>query len=148
MERSRTPEPSGRLIATALTLMCVLPLASCGRQEDFANRPRPPAPINVSAYVSSDGISVSPDTFGGGPIVITVANQSETSQDVTLEGDGPGRSDLAQSTGPINPGGTGQIKVLVEEGTYTLRTVGAGIEPATVSVGARRESAQNRVLQP
>lgn len=146
MERSRTPEPSGRLIATALMVICALPLASCGRQEDFANKPRPPAPINVSAYVSSDGISVSPEAFGGGPVVITVANQSESSQDITLEGDGP--SDLAQSTGPINPGGTGQIKVLVEEGTYTLRTVGAGIEPATVSVGARRESAQDRVLQP
>lgn len=144
--KSRHSEPGWRPSAIVVAAITALSLAACGQQDDFANNPRPPAPINVSAYVSEQSITVSPDSFGGGPIVVTVTNQSEESQETIVESDGSSR--LKQSSGPINPGDTGQIKVLVKQGTYTLRTASGTVEPATMTVGEQRESAQNRVLQP
>lgn len=124
--------------ATALTV------AGCGEKEkDFANEPRPPTPINVAGYIAPDRVSVSPASFGAGPIVLIVANQSATSQQVVFRGPG-----VSQTAGPINPGDTAELKVLVRQGTYSLSTGGRGIQPATVRVGPERESAQNKVLQP
>jgi hypothetical protein len=74
---------------------------------------------------------------------VIITNQSGVSQEATFSG-----SAVTQSTGPINPGDTGQIKVLAKEGTYTLETSAGGVSPATVNVGPERESAQNKVLQP
>jgi hypothetical protein len=119
-------------------------LTGCGkRQKDYANDPRPPSPINVAAYISTDRVSVSPASFGAGPIVVIVTNQSGVSQEVTLTGD-----QVTQSTGPINPGDTGQMKVFAKEGTYTLEVSAGGVRSATVNVGPERASAQNQVLQP
>jgi hypothetical protein len=119
-------------------------ITGCGnREKDYANDPRPPSPLNVAAYISSDRVSVSPSTFGAGPIVVIVTNQSGVSQEVTLTGD-----EVTQSTGPINPGDTGQMKVFAREGTYTLLVSAGGVRSATVNVGPERESAQNQVLQP
>jgi hypothetical protein len=128
----------------AVVLAGGLALAGCGSEEkDFANNPRPPAPINVAAFISSDRVSVSPASFGAGPIILVITNQSGTSQEVTFTG-----SRVTQSTGPINPGDTGQIKVVVREGTYSLEAGSGGVSPATLTVGPERESAQNEVLQP
>ena len=130
----------------------VAALAGCGSEDDYENNPRPPAPINVTAYVSPERVSVSPASFGAGPIVVIVTNQSNSSQDVTFATDGPGGGggggSLTQSTGLINPGDTGQIKLDVREGAYVVRTGDEQIRPARVSVGPRRESAQNELLQP
>lgn len=151
MERTQRTlgRPSRTLAGTALLLLG-LALPACGSQEEsYRNNPRPPAPINVSAYISQDRVSVSPTSFGAGPIVVVVTNQSTTSQEATFEDEGGGgSSSVRQSTGPINPGDTGEIKVFVDQGTYTLRTGSGGISPATVTVGGERESAQNKVLQP
>jgi hypothetical protein len=137
------------------TLTCVgLPLAlfalvGCGSEvQRYKNDTRPPTPINVAAYVSADRVSVSPTSFGAGPIVVVVTNQSSDSQELTFEGDGGGSGNVQQSTGPINPGDTGELKVFVDPGSYTLRASSGGVAPATVTVGAERESAQNKVLQP
>ena len=51
-------------------------LAGCGGSGgDYSNEPRPPAPINVTAAVTDQRISVSPKSFGAGPIVLIVSNQ-------------------------------------------------------------------------
>jgi len=124
-------------------------LAGCGEEvESYKNNPRPPAPINVAAYISANRVSVSPTSFGAGPIVVVVTNQSSDSQEATFEGEDGGSGEVQQSTGPINPGDTGELKVFVDPGSYTLRTSDGSIAPATVTVGGRRESAQNKVLQP
>lgn len=130
--------------------MLVVVIAGCGSGGDYKNQPRPPSPINVTAYVSDKSVSVSPTTFGAGPIVVIVTNQSPRSQDVTLETDtlGTEKTGIKQTTGLINPGQTGQIKVDVAEGDYKLAVGDAAIKAAKVIVGPRRPSSQNQLLQP
>ena len=124
-------------------------LSGCGSSSDYANDPRPPAPINVSAAITSDKVTVSPRGFGAGPITLTVANETDKAQRLTIEtqelGSSPG---IKQSTSPINPGGTATLKVDVVEGDYQVSVDGSGIKPAKLAVGAKRESAQNQLLQP
>ena len=142
-----TAGPRLRALIASLVGLAVLGLAACGEDEDYRNELRPPSPINVTAYVGGGKVSVSPASFGAGPIVMIVTNQSNTSQDVSVE-DGEGAGRLAQSTGPINPGDTGQIKLDVPQGTYFVKTGDQSIRPATITVGAERPSAQNELLQP
>ena len=105
----------------------------------------------MTAFVGAKRVSVSPNAFGAGPIVVIVTNQSNSSQDVTFQtstaGSG-GKDDVTQSTGPINPGDTGQIKLDVIQGKYQVKTGDGAISPASVSVGPERASAQNDLLQP
>ena len=123
--------------------------AGCGGGE-HRDQLRPPAPINLTASVSSRGVAVSPTSVGAGPIVLIVTNQTPTSQEVTFESDplGAHEGGVAQTTEPINPHGTGQLMVDVGQGSYRVRAANPDIEPATVTVGPRRQSAQNQVLQP
>jgi hypothetical protein len=136
--------------AVALLAGAMLTVAGCGESQTSKTELRPPAPINVTAFISPKRVSVSPTTFGAGPIIVIVTNQSTSSQDATFETDelGGSRPGITQSTSPINPGDTGQIKVNVRPGTYRLRVGSQDISPAIVRVGAPRPSAQNQVLQP
>jgi hypothetical protein len=133
-----------------LTLVTAALLAGCGGgDDDYANNPRPPAPINVTAAITDERVSVSPQEFGAGPVVFIIANETDEAQSVTLEtdelgGDNPG---IKQTTSPISPDGTATLKVDMREGTYEIRASG-GIRPAALTVGAQRESAQNELLQP
>ena len=125
-------------------------IAGCGNDNDYKNNPRPPAPINITAFVGAKRVSVSPNQFGAGPIVVIVTNQSNSSQEVTFQNDlaGGGKGDVTQSTGPINPGDTGQLKLDVVQGKYVVKTGDDAIAPASVNVGPERRSAQNDLLQP
>ena len=131
-------------------LLLLAPLTGCGGGDDYANRPRPPAPINVTAVISDARISVSPRRFGAGPIVLIISNQSSSAQEVTFETDElsasrPGRT---FNTTPINPRGTAALKVDVREGDWQLRTEDNAIRAAAVKVGHMRKSAQDELLQP
>ena len=146
----RTRERTSRR-ALALTVAAVAVLvAGCGGGSDYKNRLRPPAPLNITASVSDGGIAVSPTTFGAGPIVLIVTNQTGASQEVTIESDelGATKPGVTQTTEPINPQGTGQLKVNVTEGRYRVRAGNADITPAQLTVGPERQSAQNQLLQP
>jgi len=141
-----------KTLRTCVVLLAgTLVIGGCGSDNDYKNDPRPPSPINVTAFVGANRVSVSPNSFGAGPIVVIVTNQSNSSQDVTFQTSVAGSSakdEVTQSTGPINPGDTGQIKVDVVQGKYTVRTGDDAIRPAAVSVGPKRASAQNDLLQP
>jgi hypothetical protein len=129
----------------------VLAIAGCGASADYANKPRPPAPINVTAAISQGKITVSPKTFGAGPIVMIIANETDQAHRVTLETDelGASRPGLKQSTGPINPQGTTTLKVDMPSGAYQVSVdSGRSIRSARLKVGAQRPSAQNDLLQP
>ena len=123
---------------------------ACGEDDDYENEPRPPAPIVVSAAITQDGVSVSPETFGAGPVTLIVTNQTQSAQELTLETDEIGGSapGLEQETGPISPGDTASLKADLREGTYRVGVNGRGISEASLDVGEPRESAQNQLLQP
>ena len=124
-------------------------LAGCGGEGDYANKPRPATPINVTASITEDEISVSPTEFGAGPVVLIVSNQTDARHTVTLETEelGGSQGGIRQSTRPIGPRGTGTLKANVRRGSYAI-SVGGGISPASVRVGSPRRSAQDELLQP
>ena len=124
-------------------------LAGCGGEADYANKPRPAAPINVTAAISDKKISISPKEFGAGPVIFIVSNQTGDERTLTLQteelgGDKPG---IKQSSDPIAPRGTGTLKADVREGSYAI-SVGGGLSPASLEVGPARKSAQDELLAP
>jgi hypothetical protein len=122
----------------------------CGGQADYANKPRPPAPITVTAAIDKSRVRVSEPRFGGGPVVILISNQSGAAQKVTLESDelGAAHGGIKRSTGPIAPRSTGQLTVDAQEGSYTLSASAGNVRPLTLTVGPRRRSSQNDLLLP
>jgi hypothetical protein len=119
----------------------------CGGK-DFANRPRPPTPIELTAVIQEKKLTVSPAKFGAGPIVVTVSNQTKAAHTVTLEGE----SSRAR-IGPINPLDTGTIQETLQPGSYKVkvgsaRAVTREIKPAELTVGKERKTSSNDVLQP
>ena len=138
--------------AKALIAVSVLTgtLAACGEEDDYANNPRPPSPVVVSAAVTDSRVSVSPRRLGAGPVDLIVTNQTERAQEITLETDEIGGSSpgIQQRTGPINPGDTASLKANLERGSYRLAVDGQNIRAAALDVGEARPSAQNELLQP
>jgi hypothetical protein len=124
--------------------------AGCGDSDSHKNKLKPPEPINVTASVSDKRVSVSPNAFGAGPIVLIITNQTARTQDVTLETDTTsGKAGIQQSTGPIvAEGGTAQLQVNVGQGTYRLSVADGRVDAATIAVGTSRGTSQNELLQP
>lgn len=122
-------------------------VAGCGGSTDYKNRPRPAAPIVVTASISKQAVSVSPRKFGAGTITLIVTNQTGASQQLTLEINS-GAAGFKGRTGPINPRDTGELKADLAEGTYSVHVDSASTRAAKLTVGAKRASAQNDLLQP
>lgn len=136
--------------AVALGAIAMVGAAGCGDDEDFANEPRPPAPVTLTASISKERVSVSPKAFGAGPIELIITNQTDSTQRVTLEtdeppGSGPG---IKQVTGPINPRETASLKANLDPGTYSVQVDGGDITDATLRVGDERASSQDDLLLP
>jgi hypothetical protein len=139
-----------RRTGAMVTGLAVLALVGCGASSDYRNEPRPPAPIVLTASISDQRISVSPRSFGAGPISLIVTNQTTAAQRVTIEsadaaGQGPG---LKQETAPISPRDTATLKADVDPGRYSVHVGADGIAAAALRVGPQRASAQNDLLQP
>jgi hypothetical protein len=136
---------------TAQVLSCLAvaaaTVAGCGSDSDYKNEPRPAAPIVVTASISKDAVSVSPRKFGAGPVTLIVTNQTSASQQLTLEINS-GQAGFKGRTGPINPRDTGQLKANLDAGTYSVHVDGGSIRGAQLTVGKKRPSAQNDLLQP
>jgi hypothetical protein len=126
----------------------VLFVAGCGGGGSYANNPRPPAPVTVTAAIRPDGVVISPAKLGGGPVVLIAANLTASSQTLTVAKSTSATTSAADSTGPINPQGVGQLKLDVSEGHYTIKASGHSVKAAILAVGRARSSAQNDLLQP
>ena len=146
MEATHARRRAPRAVVGAALAAAIL--AGCGGDE-FANDERPAEPISVGAVITPRGITASPSRFGAGTIELKASNQTEKSQRVRLRSDrlSSGGSPLEQTTGPISPGGVATLKADVDPGTYVLSASPRG-GATRIIVGAARESAQDRVLQP
>ena len=133
---------SGALSAVALAV------AGCGGGGSYANDPRPPATVTVTAAIRPEGVIISPARIGAGPIVLLATNETPRSQTLTVSQSTSNTSAAADSTGPINPQGVGQLKVDVVEGRYAIKASHGSVAPAILRVGRQRRSAQDQLLQP
>lgn len=136
-----------RTVVAAGGLAALAVVSGCGSSGHYKNENRPPSPITVTASISDKSVSVSPSSFGAGPVNLVIANESTSAQRVTFESAGSAAG-FRRQTGPINPGAPTTLVVDVPTGQAVLRVGDGSIKPASVKVGARRPSAQNELLQP
>ena len=124
-------------------VLAVVALAGCG-SEDFANEPRPPAPIEVSALVTDGAIEVGPQEIGAGIVNVTVSNQTDEATGLAFEGP------TEAETRTVPPGGVLTAKLELDEGDYQVAATGQESRAKTtrLAVGAKRPSSQNELLLP
>ena len=138
-----------RALTASVLTTAAMALAGCGSESDYKNDPRPPTPINISAAISPEKVTVSPQEFGAGPVTFLIANLTDDTQEVTVEtADLANTAGIKQTTSPINPQGTATLKVDVKAGEYVVRTKSTSIREAHITVGAERPSSQDTLLQP
>jgi hypothetical protein len=135
------------LLASGAAL--ALAAAGCGG-EDFANAPRPPSAVDLSAVITAEGVTLSPTREGAGPIRITISNQTDRAHTITLEGE-----DVVERTAPIQPQDTATIQKTLTRGSYEVRAgssravdIEDQIRPATLTIGAEREGSDRELLLP
>lgn len=141
--RSKTP----RGPAVLLAVMFAASMAACG-DEDFKNEPRQPVAIQLTGVVQSNKVTVSPSKVGGGPVAITIANQTDDPHTITLDG-----GSIHAEVGPVAPTDTGTIRRTLEPGEYEVRAgseaaVPKEIKPATLQIGPERESSSGELELP
>ena len=125
-------------------------MAGCGGGSDFKDKPRPPAPVQLTGAITDKAVSVQPNHVGSGPVTLVIANLSRQAHTVTIEG---GPHNTSEEVGPINPQDTANIQEDLEEGTYTVKAgsdeaSADAIEPATLHIGPRRKSSSDTLLLP
>jgi len=141
-EEDPNPLQGLRLGVIAFGCAALLGVAGCG-EDDFENSPRPPSPIELTAAIDRDSVTVSPGEFGAGLVVVTISNQTSETTQLVLEGP------TNASSGDIPPNGTGSIRASLEEGSYQAATgAETGVAPAVITVGPERPSSQNDLLLP
>ncbi|MBA2629541.1 MAG: hypothetical protein H0U84_00770 [Thermoleophilaceae bacterium] len=127
----------------------MLVVLGCGSDDDFANDPRPPLPIELTGVIQSGKLTVSPTKFGAGPVLITISNQTDDPHTVTLSGG----AIKGARVGPVEPANTASIQRTLEPGDYEVSAGGEAavereIKPATLAVGAERESSSGDLSLP
>jgi hypothetical protein len=134
---------------SAFALASAVALAGCGADE-AADRPSPAPSITVSATISAHAVTVSPAHFAARTVELLISNQTSTSRQLVLRshrlaaGGGP----LAQTSGPINPGGTISLRAALGAGDYVASIRGSAIAPATITVGPAHAGATDDLLAP
>jgi hypothetical protein len=134
-----------------------LTAAGCGGGTTFANKPRPPIPVNLTVYINNARVSVSPSSVGAGPVLFIVSNAADQTVSLNI-GNSEGSS--IGTTGPINPQSTAQVTIdFRDPGKYTVSAGKTGktqaeqnqpssISSATLHIGKQRPNGSNQLLQP
>jgi hypothetical protein len=132
--------------------------AGCGGGTTFANKPRPPTPVNLTVYVNNSRVSVSPSSVGAGPVIFIVTNVADKTESISIHSADGGQT--LGTTGPINPQANAQVTVdFRNPGEYTVAAdklatsqaaqfTKSSIQPARIHIGKQRPSASNQLLQP
>ena len=143
-----------RMTRVGMLAITAFAAAGCGGTSKFANRPRPPLPVNITVFIRDGRVSVSPASVGAGPVIFQVANYASRSESLAIKRQG---GPSLASTGPINPQASAQVAVnLTDKGDYAVSAsngnasdAGAGNGlAATVHVGAPRKGSRNTLLTP
>lgn len=130
-------------VALGVTLALITMAAGCGT-ESRENKNRPPIPLSVTASVGPEKIAISPRTFGAGPTIFTVANQSGSTVTFKIIGE-----TLERSQGPIANKNRAQLEARLTPGEYEVKATGApAAEPTRIVVGKERPTSQNELLLP
>jgi hypothetical protein len=136
-------------VTLASAAVSVALLAGCGGGKDFADNPRPAAPVQLNGVINKDGVQISPAHIGAGPVQILVSNQTGAPHTLELNG-----SKIASvTTDPIGAGNTGQIQATLEQGVYTVKAGSAHavvkeLKPARLVIGPERADSNNQVGLP
>ena len=131
-----------RRVLVALAALACTGMAACGGDDDFANEPRPAAPVDVSAAITKRGLLVSPSKVGAGVVEITVSNQTDEAAQFELAG---------PTTPPgteVPAGGTGSVKAQLDEGIYEVSAEPATARTARLRIGPPRPSSSSDLLLP
>lgn len=136
-------------LASGIALTAGL-LAGCGGSSNFADQPRPSAPLYLTGVITSSGVTVSPNRVGAGPVVILVSNQTQASHTLTLDG---ANIDTPVQSASIAPTNTGRIQTTLSPGTYTvkagsLHAVTRQLAPARLVIGKQRTDSNDQVGLP
>ena len=123
------------------TLLAAVAVAGCGRN-DFKNDPRPPVPAEVSVKIAPDGVGVSPREFGAGLVNFTVANLTNETGSLAIQGP------VDAATPDIAPGDADTLKVDMKTGSYEASTDGFTVRSFSFTVGPERPSGKNDLLLP
>lgn len=141
----------------AMVGITTLGVGACGGTTKFANRPKPPVPVNLTVYIDDARVSVSPTTVGAGPVVFLVTNQASQAESLVIA---PAGGQPIASTGPINPQATAQVQVNFSTGgDYTVGTGASGtteaaqaqpssIQAAQIHIGPPRPGSGNTLMTP
>jgi hypothetical protein len=132
---------------TAAVLAAGVVVAGCG-DEDFANEPRPPLPVELTGVIQDDAVTVSPSRIGAGPILITISNQTRNQATITLDG-----ASIRERVGPVPPLDTATIQRTLAPGLYEVRAgsemaLPREIRPAELEIGRERDSSSSDLLLP
>ena len=122
-------------------------IAGCG-EDDFANNPRPPIPLQLTGVIQDEAVTISPARIGAGPVQITISNQTDGRQTITFEGES-----VETRVGPVAPLDTASIQRTLDPGLYEVRAGSAvalprEIQPAVLRIGRERPSSSNHLLLP
>jgi hypothetical protein len=131
----------GRALLLPATLVAVLVVAGCGRN-DFKNDPRPPVPIEVSVRIANSGVGISPKEFGAGLVNFTIANLTQGTGTFSIQGP------VNVSSDQLGPGNAETLKVDMKTGSYEASVDGIAVRPVNFTVGPERPSGQNDLLLP
>ena len=136
---------SGCAVAAACAVAMIA--AACGA-DDFANKPRPAKPLQLTGVITDDAVEIQPNEIGAGPVIINISNQTDDSHTITLEGDR-----VRERVGPVNPLDAAAIQKTLPPGSYRV-TAGSSsataqeIPPGILTVGAPRDTSSDDTLLP
>jgi hypothetical protein len=138
----------GPSTGAALLALAAMTAAGCGSSSKFENKPRPPAPVQLTGVITDKGVTVSPDRVGAGPVILLISNQTQQAHTITLDGGA-----TKDTVGPINPLDTAKVQQTLEQGAYKViagssKAVSKELKPGTLDVGPRRRSSSDQVLLP
>jgi hypothetical protein len=138
----------GPIGGAALLALAAMTAAGCGGGSHFENKPRPPAPIQLTGVITDKGVTVSPNRVGQGPIILLISNQTQEAHTITLDG-----QDTKDTVGPINPLDTAKLQQTVAQGTYQVKAgsskaAAKELKPGNIEVGPPRKSSSSQVLLP